>query len=196
MKKLFIIGIVLLIISGIIYYLRESKYNKIINNSLSMHELIKKEDNNNQRAYINTTMVPYYLAEYQKDDNAFYVVLDGKYLYLVYMNKEEAESITVDMVENGYRLNGITRAMPDNISSFGVSFLDNLFNSDDGHDHEIEHHEYDNNDYLDYFGDIYLDMTISKYADLTVYSVLFYTTLVLGLMLIITQGLSLIEKRN
>ena len=192
-NKLFTIGIILIVIMLFTYYLRSLEVKKIDSKREDISKLLEINDNVNKNAYVNIYVTPLVIAEYPNDDNAFYIVYNNNYYSVLYMNKKEADKITKEMVNDGYRINGITRSKPDGIEKYGLEFLEKLFASHedgDGHNHEIN-----DNSYEEYFGNIYLDTTISKYHETTIYNLLIYGLGIIGLICILIPISKLIDPK-
>ena len=197
MKKnniLIIIGVALIIIMFIVYYGRSLKVKEIDEQRDSISTFLEKDDNINKLAYVKTFVTPVIIAEYQNDSNAFYVVYDNKYYSVLYMNKKEANKITKDMVNNGYKIYGVTKSKPDGIEEYGLKFLETLFSThdeDDGHNHEINE-----NSYEEYLGNIFLDTTISKYRNTIAYNYAIYILGIIGGFCLLIPIYSLINSKN
>ena len=177
-NRFVIIGIICIIITIIAYYFRDLKIKDIDKERYDISKLLEINDNKNKDAYINIYVIPLMIAEYPNDNNAFYVVYNNNYYSILYMNKKEASKITKDMVDNGYRINGTTKEKPIGIEKYGLDFLEKLFDShedDDGHNHEIN-----DNSYEEYFGDIYLDATVSRYNGTTIFNLIIWMFGIIG----------------
>ena len=177
-NKVLILGILFILITIIICYVRELEVNNIDKKRYDISNLLEINDNKNKNAYVNIYVTPLMIAEYPNDDNAFYIVYNNKYYNVLYMNKKEANKITKEMVDNGYRINGVTKVKPDGIEKYGLEFLKKLFETHedgDGHNHKLN-----DNSYSEYFGDIYLDATVSKYSNTTVYNIIILITGLIG----------------
>ena len=186
-----IIGIVFSVLAIVTYVLRENKYNSLYNEKNYLSDIATlKEDNVDKLSYIKIRSIPSAIAEYNNDKNAYYVVFDNQYLYVIYMNKDRANKIDEDMVKDGYEIIGITKANPEGIEEYGINFLNELYENHEEHEDHDEgekHEEYSINDYADYFGNVYLDTTISKYYNLKIYTILIWLFSLIGLSFIISK---------
>lgn len=192
-NKLIFLGIICLIVAGVIYCLKNNAMNKINEERVSMSNLLEYNDNYlNRFAYVDIYVTPYMIAEYKNDKNAFYIVYDNNYYSVLYMNKKEASKITKEMVDNGYRIYGITKEKPEGIEEHGIEFLKKLFathEEGDGHNHNVSIEDYEK-----YFGTIYLDAT-NKYEGLTVYNVLMFLFGIIGMLLLLVPIYNIIIKK-
>ena len=180
--------------AGVTYFFKSNKMKAMDNERVSISKLLEYNDNYLDRlSYVDMYVTPYMIAGYQNDDNAYYIVYDNNYYSVLYMNKKEATKITKEMVDNGYRVMGVTKEKPEGIEEYGIEFLKKLFathEEGDGHNHNVTI-----DDYEKYFGTIYLDTTID-YPGLTIYNVLMYSIGIIGLMLLMVPIYQLIEKDN
>ncbi len=165
-------GIIATIVLFISLYLRSIEIKKIDSQRQDISRLLEINDNIDKLSYVDIYVTPAIIAEYPSDSNAFYVVYNNNYYSILYMNKKEASKITKDMVDNGYRIYGVTKERPKDIEKYGLEFLEKIFASHeegDGHNHELNE-----NSYEEYFGTIYLDATVSKYDGTKIYNYIIY----------------------
>ncbi len=170
-------GIIATIVLFISLYLRSIEIKKIDSQRQDISRLLEINDNIDKLSYVDIYVTPAIIAEYPSDSNAFYVVYNNNYYSILYMNKKEASKINKTMVENGYRIYGITKEKPNGIEKYGLNFLEKLFethNDSDGHNHNLDENSYD-----EYFGTIYIDATVSKYNETKIYNIIIC---ILGIM--------------
>ena len=181
---------ILIIISVIVYYIRENTVNEQM---LEMEKIIDLKENQTDRlGYINSTSIPYIL---EKDINgAYYALSDGIHLYVVYMTEDDFNKIDDQMIKNGYRLEGVTMNNPDSLEEYGIKFLEFLMESHSHEDHEHEEIIYTEKDFKDYFGNIYLDTMISKYHNFTILNIMFWGCLIMGISLLLIKFYLLMDN--
>ncbi len=171
-NKLIIFGIIGAVVLIFFLYLRSIEIQKIDSQREDISRLLEINDNVDKLSYVDIYVTPAIIAEYPSDNNAFYIVYNNNYYCVLYMNKKEASKITKDMVDNGYRIYGVTKERPKDIEKYGLEFLEKIFASHeegDGHNHELNE-----NSYEEYFGTIYLDATVSKYEETKTYNYIIY----------------------
>lgn len=171
-NKLIILGVISTVILILFLFLRSLEIKKIDSQREDISILLEINDNVDKLSFVDIYVTPAIIAEYPSDENAFYIVYNNNYYSVLYMNKKEASKITKDMVDNGYRIYGVTKERPKDIEKYGLEFLEKIFASHeegDGHNHELNE-----NSYEEYFGTIYLDATISKYDGTKVYNYIIY----------------------
>ncbi len=194
-KMFIILGLLCLMSAGITYYIRDKEIKKVDKERVSISKLVERNDNNiDKLSFVNIYVTPYMIADYKNDVNAFYIVYDNNYYSILYMNKKEASKITKEMVDNGYRIEGVTKAKPNGIEEYGIEFLKKIFESheeNDGHNHDVNEEDYE-----DYFGNIYLDATISKYANYTIYNIIIWLFGIAGTVFLLTPIYGKIENDN
>lgn len=194
-NKLVIIGITSIIILIIFVYLRNLEIRNIDSKRDDISRLLEINDNVDKLSFIDIYVTPAIIAEYPSDCNAFYVVYNNNYYSILYMNKKEASKITKNMVDNGYRIYGVTKERPEDLKKYGLEFLEKIFASHeegDGHNHEIN-----DNSYEEYFGTIYLDATVSRFNETKIYNYIIYLMIfTISICILIPISKLIINKNN
>ena len=166
-KKLLplIIGLVLILITIILGVIRENIVEKKLEEAKNLHETIIMSNNAERSSYVTINYYPYVFADYSDDkDNAYYIVADNTYFYIVFMNRKEAENLTEEQLKQGYLLKGTTQNTPYDVKELAVNAFNEWY--EDVEDFKpMSVLDFDNR-----FGNIYLDTTKTKYALTTDYN--------------------------
>lgn len=145
----FVISIILIILSIVFYAWKCSIIKTSRVQEKSLNDIIINEENEKdyKSAYINNVSNPVKFAIDKENNNAYYIVNDGKYLYVIYMNEEKYQSIIQNKSE--VKIEGITKYPTKDVKELAIE----KFNDDKDENDKISLVDYDN-----YFGDVYLDM--------------------------------------
>ena len=105
----FVISIILIILSIVFYAWKCSiiKTSRVQDKRLNDIIINEKNEKDYKRAYINNVSNPVKFAIDKENNNAYYIVNDGKYLYVIYMNEEKYQSIIQNKSE--VKIEGITK---------------------------------------------------------------------------------------
>lgn len=159
-QKIFLwIGILSIIITGIFFFYGNKVVEDAEKNKESMHNVILKKDseNFNKKAYLNVHTTPYKFAIYNDTSDAYYFVMDDKYMYVTYMTSADYNMLNKeDIKTNPVKIEGITKKTPDDIKKLAIDAYNEAM--------ENEEDKLTLNDFDNYFGSIYLDMTQSDGA--------------------------------
>ncbi len=159
-QKIFLwIGILSIIIMGIFFFYGNKVVEDAEKNKESMHNVILKKDseNFNKKAYLNVHTTPYKFAIYNDTSDAYYFVMDDKYMYVAYMTVEDYNMLNKEDIEtNPVKIEGVTEKTPDDIKKLAIETYNEAM--------ENEEDKLAINDFDNYFGSIYLDMTQSDGA--------------------------------
>ncbi len=149
----FVISIILIVLSIVFYAWKCSIIKTSRVQEKSLNDIIIKEENEKdyKSAYINNVSNPVKFAIDKENNNAYYIVNDGKYLYVIYMNEEKYQSIIQNKSE--VKIEGITKYPTKDVKELAIE----KFNDDKDENDKISLVDYDN-----YFGDVYLDMEESE----------------------------------
>ena len=170
------IGVLLIILSFVFLSLGDKRDSMDKKDSLNMHNLIvdNLKDKTGKTGFINANNIPYKFAVYKDTTDAYYFVTDDKYIYVVYMDSDTFNSLNNKKIEKkAKKIIGITKETPDDIKKLAVSSYNEIV----GNQNKITIDDYD-----DYFGSIYLDMTSSNSG---FYYLMFIAFLLVGFILLI-----------
>lgn len=154
-KKNIIIGIILIVVSFVMFYFGNKAMEMADNNIKDMNLIIESDDTKKDglETYLNIKKNVYRFAVYDTTSDAYYFVTDGKYIYIAYMSVEKYREISDDNSNSEYiKVKGITSETPDDVKEIAVDSYNEIFELED--DERIGIKDFDN-----YFGPIYLDMT-------------------------------------
>lgn len=149
-NRLLLLVFMLLILLGVIFSVLgiisdiNSKKLVYLNDLTTMNE-----KNTLKNAYLDVHTTPLIFAEYDDDDNKFYIVKDEEYLYIVYMDDNLYNKIinVEDIEEKPYRLEGHTNIISADIKNIAIEVYNEMFEEEIINDDNFE----------SYFGSVYLD---------------------------------------
>lgn len=160
-QKIFLwIGILSVIIMAIFMFYGNKKVDDAEKNKDTMHNVIikeKEDERTGKKAYLNVYTVPYKFAVYNDTTDAYYFVMDDKYMYVAYMTVADYNMLNKeDIGTNPVKVEGVTEKTPDDIKKLAIDAYNEAM--------ENEEDKLTLNDFDNYFGSIYLDMTQSDEA--------------------------------
>lgn len=180
----FVISIILIILSIVFYAWKCSiiKTSRVQDKSLNDIIINEKNEKDYKRAYINNVSNPVKFAIDKENNNAYYIVNDGKYLYVIYMNEEKYQSIIQSKSE--VKIEGITKYPTKDVKELAIE----KFNDDKDENDKISLVDYDN-----YFGDVYLDMEESE-SSIAIFQIfLIVITIIPGIIIFIINLVKIIN---
>ena len=79
--------------------------------------IVNKNNEENSYAYLEIAQQPYSIAKYENDEeNAFYIVFDGRYYYIAYLSNDLYNNLNVEGLEdNPLTIYGTTTKTPEEI---------------------------------------------------------------------------------
>ena len=141
-----------------------------------------KENEEGVYAYLTIAYPPYSFAEYRNDqDNAFYIVYDGTYYYIVYLSDDLYDILNTEEIENDpITIYGITTAIPDDVKNIALE----VYNEGLDEENQIKMDKFNN-----YFGEVYLNNVSLKKLNSTFYilSIIPFAISLIFLILFITK---------
>lgn len=167
-----IIGLIisiLLIIIGIVFWIWKNNIVKDSKKNIyNLNDIIisNEETKDYKRAYIDNMITPYKFAVYDNTTDAYYIVKDKKYMYIVYMRENTYKSLVKDEYETPIKIEGITKYVPSDVKALAL---------EEYNDGLSDEEKITESDFNDYFGDVYLDMTES---DISVSSLQFAVSII------------------
>ena len=120
-------------------------------NYLYLNDIIENKNNEeNAYAYLEVTQAPYSIAKYENDeDNAFYIVFDGRYFYITYISNEVYEKLNVEgLEENPLTIYWTTTTTPTELRKIALDAYNEGLEEEDQITME---------DFNSYFGEVYLN---------------------------------------
>lgn len=153
-----VIGIFIIILAigcSIYTYLEIDKVNKKI---VYLDDLIVSEqviDNKiNKKVSLEVKSVPYEFAVNDSTSSSYYIVNDGKFMYVVFMSPSDFKKLNYeDIVKNSKKIEGISADVPLEVKRLAVEAYNESVKNDSD--------KISISNYNDYFGDVCLDMTKS-----------------------------------
>lgn len=174
-----------LIIMGVFIFIGNKTIETAKKDKDTMHNVILKEDNENvnKKASLDVYTNPYKFAIYDDTTDAYYFVMDDKYMYIVYMGALDFNKLNKeDIKDNPIKVEGVTKKTPDDIKKLAINaYNDAMENEED----KLSIEDFDN-----YFGSIYLDITIEgntigdfEYLMATIFGLIGLTMLIIFLVI-------------
>ncbi len=141
-----------------------------------------KED---KKVYLNVATKPYKFAIYDDTTDAYYMVADkAGYLYVVYMSTDDYNKLNTEkIVEEPIKIEGLTKIPPKDVKELAIeAYNDGLEDAE-----KLQMVDYNN-----YFGEVYLDLTVTDSYVATVPICLFLLSLMFGSIMLIVGVVELV----
>lgn len=151
-----------------------------------LNDIIENKNNEiNANAYLEVAQAPYSIAKYEDDENnAFYIVYDGRYFYIAYISDELYEKLNVEgLEEEPLTIYGTTTATPEALRQIALE----AYNEGLDEDKQIEMDDFNN-----YFGEVYLNNVTLKKVNYAFYII----SIIPFIISLIFLALFLIKKRQ
>lgn len=189
MRKKLIIFILVIVIAFGFKIWEDSTIEEVNNNITDLNSIIiSSEDKTDKKAYINLNMIPYQFAVSDDTENSFFIVADDQYLYIAYMSPSDFERLNnEDIVNNPVRIEGITETTTEQIKELAID----TYNEGLEEDEQISIDEFNN-----YFGSVYLNMTIEGNSNANILLCLFILFLLFGVIGTISSLIQLISFKK
>lgn len=189
MRKKLIVFILVIVIAFGFKIWEDSTIEEVNNNITDLNSIIiSSEDKTDKKAYINLNMIPYQFAVSDDTENSFFIVADDQYLYIAYMSPSDFERLNnEDIVNNPVRIEGITETTTEQIKQLAI----NTYNEGLEEDEQISIDEFNN-----YFGSVYLNMTIEGNSNANILLGLFILFLLFGVIGTISSLIQLISFKK
>ena len=179
MKKIKIIGIILLVISlGLVIY------KEFINPPVNIYTITNSgEKKKDIKVYLDATFVAGTIEG--NDNDSFYVMFGDGVQYIVHINNKKASKINrylLDNPESSYKIKGTTKLIPETMVEKGKKFVKEWLDNNHNHEGVVENHTHDitTDDFYHYFGYVYLEETSFDIINLII-----YITGILGLVIVL-----------
>lgn len=189
MRKKLIVFILVIVIAFGFKIWEDSTIEEVNNNITDLNSIIiSSEDKTDKKAYINLNMIPYQFAVSDDTENSFFIVADDQYLYIAYMSPSDFERLNnEDIVNNPVRIEGITETTTEQIKELAID----TYNEGLEEDEQISIDEFNN-----YFGSVYLNMTIEGNSNANILLCLFILFLLFGVIGTISSLIQLISFKK
>lgn len=174
MIKNIIIGVILLVVAAGCHYWEKQMIKKANDNMVDLNSIIissnEKED---KKAYINAQSQPYKFAVYDDTTDSYYIIADDKYLYIVYMSTADYLRLNHDSIyDEPIRIEGITKTTTEDVKKLAIdAYNEGRENTDE---------QITLSDFNDYFGSVYLNMTVNDSTIAWLPFSLFFLFIMLG----------------
>ncbi|MBQ6687276.1 MAG: hypothetical protein IJN03_01995 [Bacilli bacterium] len=136
----FAIGFLLLLL-GILFSFKDESIDPL-------NSLILEKKNTCKNAYIDIKFNPILFAEYPNETSKYYIVQDGEFMYIAYLeDKIYKDIINLDLEENSYKIVGYTKRIPNDVKKLAITAYNEVIGKEVITIDNIE----------SYFGNVYLD---------------------------------------
>lgn len=182
-----VISILIIAVSFIFLYLEGKATEELNSEMIDLNSIIvESESKVDKKSYINAESIPYKFAGYDDTTDSYYIVFDEKYMYITYMTEEQFEDLNnEDIYENPIRIEGITKTTTNDVKEIAIeAYNDNMENEED---------KLTIDDFENYFGSIYLDMTVSTSSVADIYLLIFVLLLFIGVIYLLVAIIQLIK---
>lgn len=151
-----LISILVVGIALICWTWRTNIIEKVNSEIKDLHSIIVNENKKkNKKAYIDIKHIPYQCAVIENTTDSYYIVSDGKYMYIAFMELKDFNKLNNDNIKNKpIRIEGITREFNEDVKKVSLEVYNEVVK-----EAQLTESEFDN-----YFGVVYLD-TVMKPKD-------------------------------
>lgn len=137
--------------------------------------ILSQEENEDKKGYLDVKNIPYQFAVSDGVDGSYYIVTDGEFLYIAYMDNAEFEKLNHEEIkETPVRIEGITKEIPDEIKNIAIE----VYNEGMEDENKIKNDQ----EFYSYFGNIYLNMTVSESSNVIMVRLIFFILLFVGVI--------------
>lgn len=155
-----VIAILFLMFSLFFKYLRDDMIVYKLDHTEDLKNLVHIDDNVELSSYMDITSTPIEFANNPNDkENAYFMLLKDKHLYVIFANREKINSITSGELTKGYRVAGVTQKIRNKLQGIIIESSKEIF--------DVSLKDFDKD-----MGTIYLDATKDQYALTTAYNTL------------------------
>lgn len=182
-----VISILLIAVSFVFLYLEGKATEELNKEMVDLNTVIvESESKIDKKSYISASSIPYKFAGYDDTTDSYYIVFDEKYMYITYMTEGQFDDLNKeDIYENPIRIEGITKKTPDDVKEIAIeAYNDNMENEEDKLTIE---------DFENYFGSVYLDMTVSTSSIADIYILIFVLLLFIGITCLLVSTVQLVR---
>ena len=149
--------------------------------------ILKNQDMEDRLTYIYVNEIPLKFAVNSNNDDAYYFVFDEKYMYVAYMKNSDYEKLNKkDINKNPVKIMGVTKRPVDGVKELAIDVYNNYIITDDSN-------KIDMDDYNNYFGDVYLDTTVSYNEGVGIPFTLEITFFILGGFILLLSSFSYVK---
>lgn len=149
--------------------------------------ILKNQDMEDRLTYIYVNEIPLKFAVNSNNDDAYYFVFDEKYMYVAYMKNSDYEKLNKkDINKNPIKIMGVTKRPVDGVKELAIDVYNNYIITDDSN-------KIDMDDYNNYFGDVYLDTTVSYNEGVGIPFTLEITFFILGGFILLLSSFSYVK---
>ncbi len=172
--RMVIIGLLLMIAGFGCFLWYEETIKKAEENITDLNSIIvsKEKDKTNKVSYINAQTIPYKFAVYDDTTDSYYIVCDDRFMYIVYMSTADYNKLNHESIETTpIKIKGVTKQTTKDIKELAI----------DAYNDGLEEAEkLTLADFNDYFGEVYLDLTVENSVTAGLQAVLFILLLLFG----------------
>lgn len=187
-KRTSIIGVIIIIISFVFFYLSSVQDEKDNENIKCLNDISQKTG---EMTYLNISGLSSEFAVYDDTTDAFYYAYDGTYYSIVFLDKEKAtELLNMDLKSNPVKITGIRKSIPDDVKKIIIEDYNSALERGEFQVEEGEE-KLTNDNFYKFFGNAYLDQTQSTSTSSNIYLVVgiltFFTGFITAIVGLITS---------
>lgn len=173
-----VIGLVLLVISFVCQLWEQKTIDDANKKMTDLHSIIaSKGDKTEKKAYMDAQTIPYKFAVYDDTTDSYYIVFDNKYMYIVYMTTADFDKLNKkDIEKNPIRIEGVTKQTTKDIKELAID----TYNEGAEAEEKLTLADFNN-----YFGEVYLDLTVTDNAVASIPVACSLLTLIFGIIIFI-----------
>lgn len=189
-KLIYVFICIIVIVASFLFRFGADKQEKTANAAVTdlNSVIVAEEEKEDRKSYLDVASIPYEFAVSDETVNSYYIVSDGRYLYIVFMGPGDFASLNKeDITTNAIRVNGITAKIPNEIKSLALD----AYNYGLSDEEKITLDDFDS-----YFGSVYLDMTKEQDSTTSMFETLFFITLIAGAISLIVTVYNLFKFRR
>lgn len=148
-----VIGVVLLLCAFGCKLWQQQIITKTEEDVRDLNSIIVSEDSSksDKVAYMNAQTIPYKFAGYDDTTDSYYIVCDEQYMYIVYMSLSDFDKLNHESIKTTpIKIQGVTKQTTKDVKELALdAYNDGLEESE----------QLTMEDFNDYFGEVYLDLT-------------------------------------
>jgi len=187
-----IIGIAMIIISLVFFYLSSVQDEKDNENTKYLNDIIGNSDNKTGlKSYLNISWLSDKFAVRDDMTDAFYYAYDGNYYYIVFLSEKKAkELLNMDLKSSPTKIEGITSSIPNDVKEIVIDDYNSALKDiplGEGEERLTKENFYK------FFGSVYLDQTQSTSTTSNIYLVVGILTFLTGFITTIVGLISSIS---
>lgn len=171
-----VFSFVVIVLSFGFYFWADQTEKQINKETVDLNSIITNAKEKEQRkSYLDVKSVPYQFAVQEGNENSYYIVSDGTYLYVLYMGPSDYQKLNNEKIyDKAIRVEGITDTPIEDIQKLAVDAYNKSLKD--------ASKKITLNDYNNYFGAVYLDLTKDASSVAGFQYFLFFLCFIIGIV--------------